>query len=151
METARKLTFQTQMKGSCASTYTPSLSRLSPPAIHKQIEPHTQARTQTPTPLTHKHPILGPDPVSKEGTLEQPSTILIELPGKPILEVSSLRISDRDPLSTVLLSPFEPVFNPLTGEIPQSIADDMDNKLYVGAELKEVSYFVVIYIFSLLY
>ena len=140
-KTALKLTLNTQMKGSCASTYTPSLSRLSPPAIHKQIEPHTP----TPTPtrlLTDKHPILGPDPVIKEGTLEQPSTILIELPGKPVLEVTSLRIADREPLSTLLLRPCEPVFNPLSGEVPQSIADEMDNKLYVGAELKEVSCFV---------
>ena len=34
------------------------------------------------------------------------------------------------------------MFNPLSGEIPQNIADDMDNKLYVGAELKQVSYLV---------
>ena len=138
MESAHKL-------GSCASTYTPSLSRLSPPAINKQIEP--QAQTQTTTRLSYKHPILGPDPVSKEGDLEQPSTILIELPGKPVLEATSLRIADREPLSTVLLTPFDPVFNPLSGDIPQNIADDMDNKLYVGAELKQVSYLVDIILY----
>ena len=116
-----------------SSTYTPPLSQLSYTS-HEDGLTQNQLSTRAP----NEHPVLGPDPINKDGPLEQPNTILIERQGKPILEVTGLRICDRNPHSTVLLRPFEPVFNPLTEEIAPSLADDMDNKLYEGEELKQV-------------
>lgn len=68
----------------------------------------------------------------------QPDSLNIKVPGKNIVRICDVRVSDRKNVSSLTLDIHPTIYNEFLDEIDEETVKSLDHHLYAGAEIQEV-------------